>query len=68
MGKVSRFDVEMGHEETVELSFGAFADVKHQKLFGGMGLEISHYLRVVFIPVVQPALFQLPTAADTLGG
>ena len=68
MGEVAGLNREVGFEKAVELLFGTFADVKHQKLFGGMGLEISHYLRVVFIPVVQPALFQLPMAADTLGG
>ena len=68
MWNVSRLDREVGFEKAVELLFGTFTDVEHQQLFGCMGLEIGHHFSVVLIPVLQPALFQLPAVADTFWG
>ena len=66
MGEVPGLNREVGFEKAVELLFGTFADVKHQQLFAGMGLEIGHHFRVMLIPVVQPASLQLPAVADPL--
>ena len=68
MGEVARLNREVRFEKAVELLFGTFADVKHQQLFAGMGLEIGHHLGVVFIPVVQPASLQLPAVANPIWG
>ena len=64
MGELTLLDCEMGAEESVQLFYRGFADVKDQELFWRLSAEVLQHFAVMLIPILKPALFELAAVMD----